>query len=145
MVEVEIGTEAEAKKGYEKVKSLGVCVHYDTEKEIATALGRDEEDIAKMSPIEMANLLTQMHFNLGYASSRIDSKKETEDIRSKGRELLLKLEKAEEKKKRSQNHVWEHKAVVQALLSLYAGGYTLDLSNVELVVKAFPELNEERR
>ena len=145
LVEVEIGTEAEANKGYEKIKSLGVCVHYDTEKEIATALGRDEEDIAKMSSIEMANLLTQMHFNLGYASSRIDSKKETNDIRSKGRELLLKLEKAEEKKKRSQNHVWEHKAVIQSLLSLYDGGYKLDLSNVELVVKAFPELNEERR
>lgn len=145
IVEMEIGSEADATKGYEKAKSLGLCVHYDTKKEIAVAVGRTEKEIEGMEAVVLANLLTKLHFNLGYASSRVDSKKIVDDVRAKGRELLSKLEKAEEKKKRSQNHVWEHKAVVQALLSLYDGGYNLDLKNVELVVNAFPELNEQRK
>ncbi len=145
IVEMEIGSEADATKGYEKARSLGLCVHYDTNKEIATAVGRTEKEIEGMSPVVLANLLTKLHFNLGYASSRIDSKKVVDDVRAKGREILSKLEKAEEKKKRSQNHVWEHKAVVQALLALGAGGYDLDFGNVELVVNAFPELNAQRK
>ena len=145
IVEMEIGSEGDATKGYEKARSLGLCVHYDTKKEIATAVGRTEKEIEGMSPVMLANLLTKLHFNLGYASSRIDSKKIVDDVRAKGREILSKLEKAEEKKKRSQNHVWEHKAVVQALLALGAGGYDLDFSNVELVVNAFPELNAQRK
>jgi len=145
LVEMEIGGKAETEKAYEKATSLGVCSHYDMVKEIGDAIGKTEEEIQKMNPIELANLLGRTHFNLGYATSRIDTKNEISSIRGKGRELLSKLEKSQEKKTRAQNHVWEYKAVIQVLLALCKDNYTLDSKNIDRVIDGFPDLNPERK
>jgi hypothetical protein len=144
-VQLEIGSEEEARRGYEKARSLGVCVHYDTAQEVAEALGRDGGDLARLDVVVLANALSKTHFNLGYAASRVDTKNEVSTIRSKAREQLSRLEKAEEKKKRAQNHLWEYKIVIQILLALNEGQYNLDVKNVECVLDAFPSLSEQRR
>lgn len=145
IVEVEIGSEDEANKGYEKAKLLGLCVHYDTKKEVAISLTKTEENLERMNTVELANYLSKNHFNLGYACSRVDFKNETKDIRTKGRALLGKLEKSEEKKKKAQNHVWEYRTIIQIILALSNSQYQINLANIELVIKSFQELNEDRR
>lgn len=145
VVEVEIGSEDEAKKGMERAKSLGVCVHYDDVREIAEQLGVTPEELKKMKAVEVANKLSQLHFTMGFAAARLESKAEVDDIRKKGREVTAKLEKAAEKQKRAQNHIWEHRQLVQILIALHDGGYKFDTKNVGIVLTAFPSLSKSRK
>lgn len=145
LVEMEIGSEADARKAYEKAASLGICTHHDTLQEVAESSGRTETAIKEMGTVELANILARTYFNMGYAVSRVDTKNESSTIRRKGREALQTLEKSEEKKKRAQNHVWEYKAVIQLLLALAKEDYVLDADNIDLLLSAFPGLNEQRK
>jgi hypothetical protein len=145
LVEMEIGGKAEAEKGYEKAASLGVCAHYDTGEEVAAVIGKTFDEVRKMSPVELANLIGKAHFNLGYATSRVDTKNELSSIRSKSRELTSKLERSQEKKTRAQSRLWEHRAVIQVLLALNKDHYDLTSANIERVVGGFPDLSEQRK
>lgn len=145
LVEMEIGGKAEAEKGYEKAASLGVCSSYDKTEEVAAVIGKTLAEVQKMDAVEVANLIGKTHFNLGYATSRIDTKNEINSIRSKSRELTSKLERSQEKKTRAQNHLWEHRAVIQVLLALNKDSYDFTSDNVERVIDSFPGLNEQKR
>lgn len=144
-VEVEIGSEAEAGQAYEKVKSLGLSVHYDSEIEIAKTLGITQIDLDKLSKVELANFLSMSHFNLGYAVARFDSKTEVEDVRKKGRDQNKRLEKAEEKKKRAENRVWELKQLISVMLALADSKFPISEKNVGISLSAFAKLNEARK
>lgn len=144
-VEVEIGSEDEAKKGYERAKSLGLSVHYDSESEIAKTLGLTQIELDKLTKVEYANLLSAAHFNFGYAVSRFDYKAEIEDVRKKGRDQNKRLEKAEEKKRRAENHVWELKQLVSIMLALMDSKFSVTEQNIGISLTAFAKLNEQRK
>jgi hypothetical protein len=144
-VEVEIGGDEEAKKGLVRAKSLGICTHYTTESEVASSLGMTNAELQKLSVVGVANLVAQAHFNLGYAGCTFDSGAKVEEVLKKGVGQNKKLEKAETKKQRAQNHVWEQKQLITIMLSLERGGYPLTAQNVGCALTAFKELDEERR
>lgn len=144
-IEVEIGSEAEAKKGCEKAKSMGICTHYDGEPEIAKTLGLNQAELDKLTKVELANLLARAHFNFGYAVSRFDLKSEVENVRKMGRDQSKLLEKAEEKKRRAENHVWELKQLVSIMLALIDSKFSVTEQNIGISLTAFQKLNESRR
>jgi hypothetical protein len=144
-VEVEIGSEEEAKKGYEKAKSLGLSVHYDSENEVAKTLGLTQIELDKLTKVELANLLSATHFNFGYAVSRFDYKAEIEDVRKKGRDQNKRLEKSEEKKRRAENHVWELKQLVSIMLALMDSKFSVTEQNIGISLTAFAKLSDQRK
>jgi hypothetical protein len=144
-VEVEIGSEEEAKKGYEKAKSLGLSVHYDSENEVAKTLGLTQTELDKLTKVELANLLSATHFNFGYAVSRFDYKAEIEDVRKKGRDQNKRLEKSEEKKRRAENHVWELKQLISIMLALMDSKFSVTEQNIGISLTAFAKLSDQRK
>ena len=145
IVEAEIGGEADAKKASEEARSLGICTHYDQEVEIARSIGMTQVEVDKLTKVELANLVATCHFNFGYAVSRFDSKKETESIRSKGRELTKRLEQVETKKLRAQNHLWERNQLITIMFALATSKYQINLQNIGISLAAFSSLTKDRR
>ena len=145
VVEVEIGSEEEATQAAERAKSMGICTHFDTDVDIAAAVGLTKTEVDKLTRVELANLVGKTHFNLGYAVSRFDTKAETTETRKKGRSLTKRLERAEEKKIRSQHHIWELKQIITLMLSLGDSGYPLTDDNIGISLSAFSTLSESRR
>ena len=144
-VEVEIGGDEDAKKSFERVRSLGVCTNYATMAEVASSLNTTVVELNKLGPVEVINLAVQAHFNLGYAASKFDSKSQTADVLKKGAAQNKKLEKAESKQQRAQNHVWELKQVITIMLALAEGKYPITMQNIDISMGAFKELSEDRR
>lgn len=145
LVEVEIGSEAEAKKGMEQAKALGVMVCYDTPKEIATSLGIKEDELEKMGGVDLANTMAALHFNIGYGAARLHSKNEIDEVRKKGKAQTDKMERLADKQKKAQNHIWEFRQLITIMLALNRGGYKLTPENVAISLAAFPDLNKARR
>jgi len=145
IVEVEIGSQEEAERATEKAKSLGICTHYDSEQEVAKTIGLSPLELDKLPKLDLANALAKAHFNFGYAVSRFDTKTEVEKTRKKGRELTKRLEKAEEKKKRSGNRIWELKQLITLMLALNDSNYSISEQNIGVSLSAFADLGEERR
>ena len=145
IVEVEIGSEKEAIDATERAKSMGICTHYDGEQEIAKTIGMTQVEMDKLSKVELSNLIAKAHFNFGYAVSTFDRKQEIEKTRKGGRDLTKRLEKAEEKKKRSENRIWELKQLVTLMLGLDDSGYPINEQNIRISLSAFSALNESRR
>jgi hypothetical protein len=145
IVEVEIGSQAEAEGSIERAKSMGVCTHFDGKMEVARALGITQLELDKLNMVDFSNQLSRMMFNLGYAVARFDTKGEVEKIRKKGRDLTRRLEKAEAKKGRGENRIWELKQLITLMLSLSEANYSITQQNVDLSLTAFPKLGVERR
>lgn len=145
VVEVEIGSEADAKRIYEKIKVLGLSPNYDKVGDVAKSIGVGEARVRGMTPVELANAVGKAHFNIGCAAARLESQEQYLDVREKAKEILRKLDKAESKQLKAQRRIWEFKTVVQILLALYASNCALNTENVGRVLKAFPKLESERR
>jgi len=145
VVEVEIGSKEEAERACERATSMGVCTHFDSEQEIAKTIGLTPTEMNALTSIERANLIAKAHFNLGYAVSRFDAKVEIEKNRKGARDLTKRLEKAETKKKKSENRIWELKTLVTLLLGLDDAGYPLTEQNACLSLSAFSGLSDSRR
>ena len=145
VVEVEIGSEEEAEQAAERAKSMGMCTHFDNDADVATTIGLTQAEVAKLTNVELANLLGRTHFNFGYAVSRFDTKAEIGETRKKGRGLTKRLERAEEKKTRSQNLIWELKQIITLMLSLNDSGYPVTSANIDRSLSAFSTLSESRK
>lgn len=146
IVEAEIGgEETDAKKAYERVRSLGICTHYDYGQEIAKSLGITLLELEAMDKVELANLLSIAHFNFGYAVSKHDSKTEVENIRKKGREQTKKLERVELKKVAAQSHVWERNQLITIMLALGRNNYRINIENIRISLSSFSALTNERK
>ncbi len=145
VVEVEIGSEEEAERATERAKSMGICTHFDSDAEISKTIGLTQMEMDKLTKVELANLLAKTHFNFGYAVSRFDTKSEIRETRKKGRDITKRLERAEEKKLRSQNRIWELRQLVTLMLSLDDSGYPLTEGNIGISLSAFSTLSESRR
>jgi hypothetical protein len=145
IVELELGEVVPA-KSLERVKSLGICTHYDSVKEIDYNLGIDGgKSVTDMDPVELANRVAQLHFAMGYATSNFDNKSDREEFRRKSRDVMPKLEKAELKKQKAENHIWELKQLLVLFMSLAGEGYDLDTKNLAIALSAFPEINVARK
>ncbi len=145
VVEVQIGSEAESQQIYERVKALGLSVGYDTINILAKSIGVDEMRVKGMSPLELANAVGQTHFNFGCAASRLESQEQYLSVRNSAKEILRKLERAQDKQQKAQRHIWEGKTIIQILLALHEINAGLSVKNIERVLKAFPKLGEQRR
>lgn len=144
---IELDVEAAVpKKVLERVKSLGICTNYDSVEEINRSLGLEVgESAAKMSTIDVANNVAQLHFAMGYATSAFDNRSEKEELLRKSREILPKLEIAVDKKKKAESHIWEHKQLLLFLVALSAEGFSLDLKNVGISLSAFKDLAPDKK
>ena len=145
IVEVEIGSEKEAQQGFNQTKALGIMVNYESPKEVATSLGITEDKLEDMSGVEIANKLSNLHFSIGYAAARLQSKNEIEDIRKKGQAQTAKMERLADKQKKAQNHIWEFRQLITIMLALHHGRYRMSPENVAITLSAFPDLNKQRR
>ncbi len=145
IVELDL-SEVVSKKTIERVRSLGICTHYDTISEVNLSLGGPaRQSVHNMSPLEIANAVGKLHFALGYAASTFDKKNEREELLRKSRDLLPKLESAQDKKKKAEDHIWEHKQLLLFMVALSKEGYSLDVKNVAISLSAFPTLSTARK
>jgi hypothetical protein len=144
-VEVEVGSPEEAQQAFVRAKSLGLCPNYYSISEIAEGVGVSLADWSALGPAAQANLIGQTGFNRGYGAARFDSRKETEVVLSRARGLTKRLEKVEEKKKRSQVHVWERNQVVVIITALAREGYSINLRNIKLSLATMTDLTRERK
>lgn len=133
----------EAAAAFIVARSLGLSVHYDLQKEVAATLGKTELEVRNMTQVELANQLAAAHFQYGYAMARVDARAEVEEVRTKGREQLAKMEKIADKQKKAQNRIWELKILLQLGISLANSGYKLSESNLAAALQYFPRLKEE--
>lgn len=145
VVEVEIGNQGESQEALERAKSMGICTHYDSSKEIGDSLGITADEVAKLNHVELSNLVAKSHFNFGYAVSRFDTRSSVEATRKKGRELTRRLEKAGEKKLRAESKIWELKHLATVMLALSNSGYVVNEENIDLSLSAFDKLPKSRR
>jgi hypothetical protein len=150
VVEVEIGSQEEAQRGFEKAKSMGLCPHVDSDREIALTLGITQPELSKLSLAEVVNLVAQSHFNLGYAISRFDTSAEIEKTRKLGRGQGQRLEKLESKKRGAENKIWELKQLINFMLALDDSGYKITEQNIAITLSgmklaAFVSLSESRK
>ena len=143
---VELGSKKEAAKShFQRAKLLGLCPSYDMNREVAAAIGVQESQL-NITPItDIANKISQTHFNYGYAVALVDTKQETEDIRKKAREQHSNMEKVAEKQKRAQDHIWELKQIIVTSFALAEGGYPISLKNIELVINGYCEYAPGRK
>jgi hypothetical protein len=137
-------TEKEATRGFHQAASLGLCVSYDSTAEVAKALGKTEPEINKTPPMELANELSKLHFNFGYAMGTIDSEASSEEVRRLGRQQLQKMERLAEKQKKAEKHIWELKGLLQIGISLAACGFPINERNAKTVLQSFKALPAER-
>ncbi len=144
-IEVEIGSENEAKEATVRAKSMGICTHYDSEPEIAKTIGLTQVEMDALSKVGLANLIAKSHFNFGYSVARFDTKAQIEKTRKGGRDLTRRLEKAEEKKGRSELRIWELKQLVTLMLSLDQASYPITEQNIGIALSAFTKVAEPRR
>ncbi len=147
VVEVEIGSQKESEQARMRAKSMGICTHYDSKEEVARSLGITSNLLEKLSPVELANLLARTHFNFGYAVSVYDSSTETDETRKKGRGLTQRLERSEDKKRRSENRIWELKQIITIMLSLDHSeeSYPLTINNICSAISALSGITEKRK
>lgn len=145
MVEVEIGGEADAKRGLEAAEAWGLVNHYESAKEVAKAVGIDVEELKSISGLDLANKLAQLHAAQGYAVARLATKSEVTEIRQKAARQTKKMERLASKQGKAEQHIWEHRQVIIILLALAAGRYQLNTRNVGIALAAFPKLPQERR
>lgn len=137
-------SEKEAAKAFQQASSLGLCVNYDSTAEVAKALGMTENEISSLPTMELANLLSKLHFSLGYAMGAIDSRSAGEEIRRLGREQLAKMERLAEKQKRAEKHIWELKALLHLSIALAGAGHPITERNLKVLIQSFRALPEER-
>ena len=144
-IEVEIGSEGEAKEATVRAKSMGICTHYDSEPEIAKTIGLTQVEMDALSKVGLANLIAKSHFNFGYSVARFDTKAEIEKTRKGGRDLTKRLERSEEKKGRSENRIWELKQLITLMMSLDQAHYPITEQNIGIALSAFRKIAEPRR
>lgn len=129
-------TEEEATKAFHQVVSLGLCVSYDSTGEVAKALDKTESEINKTPISEIANELSKLHFNFGYAMGAIDSKASNEEVRRLGRQQLQKMERLAEKQKKAEKHIWELKSLIQIGIALAECGFPISERNAKKIGRA---------
>lgn len=134
----------EAEKAFQQVASLGLCVSYDTIKEVADALGKTEGEVTSLPTTELATALSKLHFNLGYAMGAIDGKTAIEEVRRLGREQLQRMERFAEKQKKAEGHIWELKTILQLSIALSQCGFPISERNVGIALSSFKSLPENR-
>jgi hypothetical protein len=137
----------EIEAAFHEASSLGLTISYESEKEVAEALGRNDIDIDRMSPAKLATELAFIHFAIYYAMGREDGRVEVREILAKSRGSHSILEKAQNKKALAEKRIWEHRTLIQILCGLQSRHYRLDAANVATVLEAFPEpgLTPERK
>jgi hypothetical protein len=115
--------------------------------EIATTIGKTVTEVEGMDKVDLANALAKAHFNFGFAVSWSESQAEVEQVRKKGREQLLRMEKTSEKQHRAQNRIWELKQIITIAVALAEGGYPINQKNLNVVLAGsnFPLLSPERK
>jgi hypothetical protein len=146
VVEIEVPTSEErATKAFEHAKSMGVCTHFGSQRDLSTNIGCSLLELGKLTPLELANLVAKNHFNLGYAVANFDAKAELDGTRRKGRDLIARLEAITKKKSRAEGRIWELKQLVTIMLGLVDSGYPINKENVDITLTSFSELSEDRR
>jgi hypothetical protein len=145
VVEVEIGTDKEAKKAMAHCGALGLVVTYDTPKAISESIGVKEADLEKMSGVVLANKLAELHFGIGHAAAMLRAKNDVAEVRRKAAAKDSKMEKLAEKQQKAESHIWEHRQLVTIVCALHKGGYKMSKHNVQVALSAFPKLETKRR
>ncbi len=145
IVEVPLGPDAESREGMAHVRGLGLLVHYEDTKDLAASLGVKESELGTMSGVELANLLSALHFGIGHAAARLHAKGEVATMRSKAADTTKLLERVCEKQKKAEDHIWEHRQLVTIVCALHRGRYKMSEHNVKIALSAFPKLSEGKR